>query len=135
MKKQIIYQNFSTAIAADSATEVDAGDLKFDNRSGKILAFMLTSKLLNQLWLRGSFRMFISGREIFPTGTPAKMFVINSSTPLEGRWYYFRDSEGKLDPLDAGDLSMQLKLLSTNNALEAFAAYDFTFTFKIETKQ
>lgn len=135
MVKTIIYNHFTTQIVADSAVEVDAGDLKFDNRTGKILGVMLHSSRLDQLWLRGSFRMTISGIEIFPIRTPSKMFVVNSSAALKDRFYMFNDSKGNPAPVESGDLTLALKLLSTNNALQAFAAYDFTFSFMIETKE
>lgn len=124
---KIIFQNFKINIPTDD-TEFSPTGLKFDQRSGNILAFGIFSKRIDQVDLRGIFKMEIDGKEIFPDDTDTKMFSTNASVPVEKKMYKFSE------PIEAGNLELRLKYKSTNNALTPFVAHDVTYTFMIETK-
>lgn len=128
---KIFFQNVRLNITADNTTYDNTNtdilkNLKFSKRASKVLGLAVMSKQLAQLDLRGTFKMDISGKEIFPDNTDTKLFTTNASVPVEGKFFMFKE------PLPVGNSEITLEYKSTNNILLVFAAHDVQFTFMLE---
>lgn len=129
---QTTIQHFKINIPADNA-EYPLTDAKLDPRSKKVIGFWIVSKRIDQVDLRGTFKMEIDGKEVFPEGTDTKILTTNAMVPVKDKMYLFKNSAGALTPLDAGSHLLNIRYKSSNNALAAFAAHDVTFSFILES--
>lgn len=128
-----IFQNVKFNVPTDDTTYDSTNtdilkNLKFVRRAHKIIGFAIFSKQLEQVDLRGTFKMDISGNEVFPDNTDSKMFTVNASVPVEGKFFKFKE------PYPVGNYELNIEYTSTNNILTAFVAHDVTFCFMIEQK-
>lgn len=125
-------QHFTISIPTDNQ-EYRASDLKIDPRAKKVIGFGIFSKRIDQVDLRGTFQLEIDGKEIFPKETDTKMFTTNAMVPVSEKIFTFKDSEGKLAPIDAGSHLLNILYKSSDNVLSAFVAHDVKFTFILES--
>lgn len=127
-----IISHYKINIPTDNL-EYPAKDLKLDQRAKKVIGLGIFSKRMDQVDLRGTFQLEIDGKEIFPKDTDTKMFTTNAAVPVSEKMYIFKDSDGKLAPIDAGSKLLNIIYKSTTNALAAFVPHDVTFTLILES--
>jgi hypothetical protein len=116
---KIIYQNIKASIVADDTT-VRQNTAVIDSRAKEILGLGIFSKRLDQVDLRGSFKLDLGGSPVFPENTDAKMFTTNASVPVKDKFFMFHE------PLAVGNAAVDWLYNCKANALQAFVAHDVT---------
>jgi hypothetical protein len=121
---KIIYQNIKINIAADNST-VTENTAVIDKKGQEVLGLAIFSKRLDQVDLRGSFRLDLGGQPIFPENTDTKMLTTNASVPVKEKFYMFPE------PIAVGNSAIDWRYKCDANALVPFVAHDVTLVLML----
>lgn len=118
------YINVKLNVTADNAI-YETNNITLPPDTKEIVAIGLFSKRLDQVDLRGSFKLKLGGTDVFDTETDAKILTTNASVPVKDKLLTFPK------PMDVGNRQVELMYKSSNNDLLPFAAHDVTLVLLI----
>lgn len=124
-KQQIIKERFDILVTAENQTY--KAEFELDKHAKYLLGISITSNREDLLYHRGSHRMQLSDKELFPEGFEAKLLMAGLNVPPDQRMV-------TLGELPTGNATLDVSFKDTPTAFTAFEAYRVTiYTYSVSS--
>ena len=120
---RIIQKRFDVLVTASGSTVKE--DFKLDKTAEKVRAVLLTSDRDDLMFYRGTIKMDINGKEVFPEGFEARLLQTGLNVPPGDRYR-------RIDR-NPGNGVIHVAYTDTNNTLASFSAYRVSLHLEVET--
>lgn len=124
-KQQIIKERFDILVIAENQTY--KAEFELDKNAKILLGISITSNREDLLYHRGSHRMQLSDKELFPEGFEAKLLMSGLNVPPDQRMV-------TLGELPTGNATIDISYKDTASPLTAFEAYRVSiYTYSVSS--
>lgn len=122
---KVRYREVQLQIA--NAGEMKSIQYEVDNDIKRIIAVQVIASRPDLAWYRGSFRVDLDNKELFPDDTPAKLFMAGNECAPHNRF--------TVVDRNAGSGNIKLRYQDTNHASTTFATYTVSLMLMCEIGQ
>lgn len=123
--EKLIYKSYSFLVSNADTSYKQTFDL--DKNIRLVTGLLMSASDPRGLFFRGSQRIEIDGKELFPEGYESKLLMSGISVPPNQRFFDIGD-------VPSGNAEVKIQYRDENNDNAGFAPYKVTLTLKCELK-